>query len=121
MLVLCSFVSAFERVKIDDTFIVLDNNLPKKEIIEYVSDYDLSRINSIYFLNIVNPVNDGWYHWFGYWSQIFIYNMQRENRDWKSDFYHEHAHHIGHTQYNNDMSEKFAYYYCFDKEYFGDY
>lgn len=103
---------AFEKTKIKNIFVYTDENLNKKEIINFISNFNLERINTIYFLNRIDNINNGEFVSFGYWNQIFIYNMHLgENRDWRNTFCHEYIHYTTWITFRY-TSEESAIKYC---------
>jgi len=103
-------VLAFERVQVRDTNVFLDTTVNETLITNFLEQFDLSRINAIYFLNKEYRLA-GQFSSFGYWGQIFIYDMQAEDRFWQGTFCLEYGHSVGWNTYR-DMSEDFATDYC---------
>ncbi len=96
LLVLAINVSAYN--------IFIDEGLDDTKIKEFVLQKDLDMVNKVVFLRL-NHYNNGWFQPFGYWNQIFIYNMPRD--DWRITFMHE----VGHNYcWNNfrDLTEECA-------------
>ena len=126
-------VFAFNNYKINNTFIKIDYKLNDSEILDFVDNFDLTNLNSIYFLNMdkfytTNYDNGGYYQgiingiYYPNFKQIVIYRMNKpieiRGDTWRETFCHEYGHYIGLTKYK-DLSEKFAYYHCYDREYLG--
>ena len=117
-------VFAFNEYKINKTFIKIDYKLNDSEILDFVDNFDLTKLNSIYFLNVDRCYNrelvNGLYYY--NFKQIVIYRMSKNinirGDSWRETFCHEYGHHIGWTKYR-DLSERFAYYYCYDREHLG--